>query len=468
VREQLRKSRRVAAALCLCGIAAGGARAQEPHPTLNVTAGLGGFVKAGRWAPVWIEIDHPSNAPSADLEVTWGDATVRRQLVSGSPGVRRFELFIRTADAGSVVRVALRSARGEGEEIVAEQPVTVLAHAVPVTLCVSGLDRWLADASKCTVVLPPHQLPGSVRGFDIVDEVLAAGDPHVLPESTRGALDRWRSVRTMEVSGDLSLTPQVTRPTVPRGLASASAPTVALFAGGYIGVLLLLGLAGATTRVATSWLWLAFAVGTIAAAGVALALGRVGPGAKVVVYHTSQLQQLAGATGSLLTLRGVAEFPSNDAVALRVPLGDAMLEPAAPSGRAVQVIDDAGYPTLSGQFGLGTRQAFAAEAVTDTQWLDVVERGDTVEISNRIAHPLHHCRFGDGMSVSEVGDLPVGATVTARRHGEVAGPMFTCTTTIPAQALVERSRVVEMRGTTTVAVYRDRRFGTNTTEVPND
>jgi hypothetical protein len=46
--------------------------------------------------------------------------------------------------------------------------------------------------------------------------------------------------------------------------------------------------------------------------------------------------------------------------------------------------------------------------------------------------------------------------------------MFTCTTTIPAQALVERSRVVEMRGTTTVAVYRDRRFGTNTTEVPND
>jgi hypothetical protein len=441
-------------------------RAQETQTSLTVAAGLGGFVKAGRWAPVRIQIDHPGGPSSADLEVTWGDATVRRQVVFGSPGVRRFELFIRTADAGSLMRVALRNP--DGDEVVTEQPVTVLPHAAPVTLCVSGFAGWLHDAARCTMTLVPQQLPSSVRGYEIVDETLTAGDLTALPELTRRALDRWRSLHALEMSGDLTLTPQVTRPSVRRGLASASAPVVTVFAGGYIVLLLLIGVTGATTRLAASWVWLAFALSTLAAAGVALSVGRIGPGAKVIVHHTSLLQQIAGASGSLLTLRGVAEFPSDDDVHLRVPIEDAMVEPSTASGRAAHAVDDAGYPTLSGRFGLGTRQAFTAEAVIDTQWLAVIERGETVEISNRTADTLHDCRFGDGMSVTDVGDLSASETVTARRQGQVTGPLFTCTTVASALPLAERSRVVEMRGTTTVAVYRDRRLAASGTETPND
>jgi len=145
-----------------------------------------------------------------------------------------------------------------------------------------------------------------------------------------------------------------------------------------------------------------------------------------------------------------------------------MLETSAASGRAAQVVDDAGYPILTGRYGLGTRQAFTAEAVVDTQWLTVVEHAETVQVSNRTDSTLHDCRFGDGMSVTEAGDLPANATMSARRLGEVVGPLFTCTAAMPALALAERFRTVEMKGTTTVAVYRDRRFGANGTETPDD
>jgi hypothetical protein len=435
-------------------------------PTLHVvSAGLGGFVKAGRWAPVLVEIDNPRGASSADLEITWGDATVRRHLIFGSPGVRRIELFIRTADAGSLVRVALRRPAGE---VVAERPVTVLAHDAPVTLCVRGVDGWIDDAEGCTMSLAPQQLPGSVRGYEIVDEVLTAAGPRAVPELTRVALDRWRSLRALEASGDLSLTPQVTRPTLPRGLASSSRPVVRLFVGGYITLLLLIGLTGASTRVAPFWLWLAFIVVTLTASGAAFALGRAGPGGSIIVHHTSLLQQIPGTSASLLTLRGVAEFPSDEVIHLRVPLEDAMLETAAASGRSAQVFDEAGYPTLAGRYGLGTRQAFTAESVTDVQWLTVVEHGETVQVTNRSEETLHGCRFGDGMSVTDVGDLPANATVSARRLGDVAGPLLTCTATVPAQMLAEQWRAVEMKGTTTVAVYRDRRFSAKRTEAPND
>ena len=468
MRVQLWESRWcLAVALCLCGAAGSAARAQgtEATPTLTVvSAGLGGFVKAGRWAPVLVEIENPRGASSADLELTWGDATVRRHVVFGSPGTRRVEFFIRTADAGSVVRATLRSDAGE---VAAERPVTVLAHDTPVTLCVRGIDAWLEDAERCTVTLAPQQLSGSVRGYEIVDDVLTA-DGRAVPEPLRVALERWRSLRALEASGDLSLTPQVTRPQLPRGLASSSAQAVRIFAGGYITVLLIIGVAGATTRVAPFWLWLGFVVVTLTAVGAAFALGRAGPGGRIIVHHTSLLQQIPGTNASLLTLRGIAEFPSDENIHLRVPREDAMLEPSAASGRSAQVFDEAGHPTLAGRYGFGTRQAFTAETVTDVQWLSVDEHDESVQVTNRTDDTLHDCRFGDGMSVTDVGDLPARAAVSARRLGDVAGPLLTCTATVPAEMLAEQRRAVEMLGTTTVAVYRDRRFSANRTEEPND
>jgi hypothetical protein len=97
----------------------------------------------------------------------------------------------------------------------------------------------------------------------------------------------------------------------------------------------------------------------------------------------------------------------------------------------------------------------------------VIERGDVVEVSNRTDTMLRDCHFGDGMSRSDVADLPARATVSGTRQGETAGPLFTCTAPMSALMLAEGSRRVDMTGTTTVVVYRDRRLA-NGRGAPND
>ena len=454
---------RIGVALCLCALAGITTDAQaEDAFTLRATAGLGGLVKAGRWAPVLIEIDNRGGESSGEIVVAWGDATLRRRVVFGSPGTRRFELYIRTADAEGVIRVGLN---GLAQSL--EVPVTVLPYDASVTVCVSEAGAWLNDASRCSTTLAPQQLPSSARGYEIADEVIVAGDPRSVSESQQVALDRWRSVRGLEAFGDLSLTSQVTRPLVRRGLPSASAEAVKTVAGVYLAVLFLVGSIAATTRLAPSRTWLAFGVAIASATAATLAIGRNGFGSQVTIHHTTLLQQIPGATGSLLTIRGVAEFPSNDETRLRVAAEDAMLEAAAASGRAEQVLDAQGYPIIEGHFGLGTRQAFTAEALVDRQWLTVAHDGTTVRISNHSNTELYDCRFADGMSIIDVGDLPPGSTVTAERRRDIAGPVFTCLSRASAIAFAEPSHVVEMKGTTTIAVYQTRAAAT-TLEAPND
>jgi hypothetical protein len=443
-------------------LAATGHLHAEDRVSMRATAGLGGLVKAGRWAPIRVHIDTPGSLlspdPTAELVARWGDATLRRRVFLGAAGARRFDLYLRTTEASSLVRVSL-----EGATTI-EVPVTVVPFDTRVTLCVGDPDRREIDAARCSITLPANQLPDSARGYEIVDELLAAGP---LTGAMRNVLDQWRSLHELESNGDLAVTPQVTRPLVPRGLPAASAAAVGAVAGVYIGLLWLVGTRAVSTRRAASRAWLAYA-GTVIVGCVAMWLvGRIGPGTGITVHHTSLVQQLPGTGDALVTSRAVVEFPSEEDVQLSLPAADAVIEPAAASGRAPQFIDPSGYPALLTRAGLGTRQAFTTEALVPLKWLSVQEEGGVVRITNDAPTVLRDCRFADGMSVTLIGELAPGATVAATRHSEVMGPVLTCTSQAAPLPLGSPSRTVHMTGTTTIAVYQ-RRPARPAPEVSND
>ena len=308
---------------------------------------------------------------------------------------------------------------------------------------------------RCTVTLTPEQLPASARAYEVADEVLTASDLRVSPQS-RATLPQWRALRTLEDSGDLGLTAQVTRPMLRRGLPAAAARPVASLAAAYVVALLVLGFAAARLPFKPSRAWLALGAVIATGAAASIAVGRVGASARITIHHSSLMQQLPGTNASLLTLRGVAEFPSASRFQVRVPVDDAMLEPSAASGRGEQRMDDGGYPMLDGQFGMGGRQAFLAEAMVQTQWLAVAGDDRVVRISNRSATTMRECRFASGMSRIDVGELPPGASVTAERIGDVSGPLFSCIASGSPLAFTEPSRDVNLTGTTQIVVYRDR------------
>jgi hypothetical protein len=197
-------------------------------------------------------------------------------------------------------------------------------------------------------------------------------------------------------------------------------------------------------------------------------LGNRGPASRITVHHTSLLQQIPRAGGALVTMRGVSEFPSDGLVQLRLVAEDGSLEPAISKGRAEQIIDEHGMPLIEARAGLGSRQAWAGDAVTQADWLRVEEVERTVTIKNETDFALAGCRFADGMSVIEVGVLAPGGVATAERHRQVIGPLFMCTTSQPPVTLTAGATPVDMRGTTTVVVYRDRQGVPPSGEVPND
>lgn len=455
-----------AAAFCAVALSLGAIDAWADHPaTLRATAGLGGLVKAGRWAPVQVDVEHHGAGTTADLAadlvVHWGDATVRRRVRLGSPATRRYELYLRTTDPTSVVRVSL-----EGHADAVEVPVTVLPQDSAVTLCVSGALTADADG-QCSITLAPRQLPGSVRGYEVVDAVVAGpSTANAGPAAT--ALAAWRALSVLDTSSDLSLTPQVSRPRVRRGIGASLAAPIALGSALYVVLLVAAGTAAAAMRLNLSRAGLTFGLCLLAASGLALAVGRVGPGSHITVHHTSLVQQIPGTDASLLTMRGIADYPTNEHAELRVPIEDAMIEASTAAGRNEQRVDDHGNPVLALQVGLGNRRSFAVEGVGTERWLEVKEHGRTIQVTNRTPHSFRDCRFAEGMSVQQPGELLPGASATAVREGEVSGPLFTCITSAPALVLSSAQRAVAMTGTTTIAVYLRRSELAAAVEAPND
>lgn len=430
-------------------LAASGAAAETS--SISMTAGIGGLVKAGRWVPVQLSLALPGDLSDAELLVSWGTATVRRQLDLGGSSTRRLEIYIRTSETTGVITAQVRSSgQRSGSQIFAQGEATVraLAQADPIVVCVG------ATGPDCTATIPPERLPASPRGYEAVDRLIVSSDESLLLPEQREAIAAWRALQRLNEGGDLGLVNQPARPTLPRGLPAPILRSVAGLAVVYIGAMLVIGLAGPLPwrALRRRSLVLAAIIGT-GSVGV-LAIGAGLPRRPVVVHHASVVEQLPGSSSSLVSIRGIIEFPAVRTFGVRWPIADAMLQPAASGDRVEQAFDAAGHPTVTGRRGLGTRQAFAGEGVIPMHVLTVRTDGDAVTVSNDSAFDMTGCRFGTGFQPADAGALPRGASIAARQIGQPAGPVLTCTFDGILVPFEDTSTAVLSTGSTTVAVYR--------------
>jgi hypothetical protein len=449
--------RRIFGTACLAGsllvLQSPDAAAQTPPlkaPALSISAGIGGLVKAGRWVPVQITLDPAGTDIDGDLIVSFGRATVHRRVELAGPASRRFEFYIRTAEAESTITAQLRA----GASLIAraETDVRPLAQAERVMLCVDGGDRALADPA-CSITIPPEQLPRSPRGYEVVDAIVIAGAEPALAPEQRDALAVWRALQRLNETGDLGLIGQAARPTLPRGLPTPLLRIVAVMTMVYVGAILLAGIIRSMPGHPLRHGYVVLGIIALGGSATVVAVGAGVPGRPIVVHHQTVAEQMPGTSATLLTVRGIVEFPAFREFTLRWPADDAMLEPAA-AGDPVNTSDTNGYPVLGGIHGLGTRQPFGGEAVLRTQLLGVESNDAAITISNRSSAELRDCRFAGGFTPEHVGRLATGATVTATQVSPSTGPAFTCTLDGVLVAFEENGANVVSAGTTVVAVYR--------------
>ena len=420
--------------------------------SIRAAAGVAGAVKAGRWAPVLITVESSAPTFSGDVVVSWSDVRVRRMLAFASPGRRQLELYVRTSEPENTMRVRLISGTREVQAV--DVPVRIVPSAEPVTLCLEPSDAARQEA--CTVRAGADSLPRSSRGYDVVDSIDASVAVSALPKDQREAMLLRMAVHSLDVSGDAGLVQRPSRPSVRRGLPAgviqAVGPLASLFLISFAGA----GITLARRRTRARWLWTTAVVIVIAATVATQAVGRIGPGAAIVVHHNTLLEQIPGTTASNLSMRGLAELQAQGSFVLRLPTADGVLEPASSREGIEQIVDETGQPVITGSSGLASRQAFAAEAVVNEQPLAVAQRGGVWTITNNSKLALERCRFADGFSTTEAGAMPPGATLTAREIGEVLGPAFTCQTRAPVVPVLSPDRTVRMQGTTVIAVYKSR------------
>jgi hypothetical protein len=433
---------------------------------LHAEAGIGGIAKAHRWTPVRVVIEHSGRRFDGELVVTWGDATLRRPIVLASPGSRTFELYLRTAEAEGAVQVRLTGnpddaasgAPGDADPDAVEARVRVLRPDEAVVLCIVP-PLSAVEAGGCSAAIVADAAPASARGYEAVDEVRWPGGPVRLSAEQQDAFDVWSTLRQLDEAGDLGLTPQPARPTTPPGLPAATRRVILGLAGLYLACLTALGVVSTRRSPNAGPVFGALVLVTLAGTSATAAIGRAGPARAVHLHHSSLVQQVPGTTRSLVTIRGVAEFPAFDDFTVELPLADSMLEAAAATGRAEQRTTESGHPVLAGRFGLGARQALTVEGIVDWQPLAVDAEGTRMTIANHSDRTLTDCRFGPGFSAVSDGNpvsvpaLAPGASVRAERVSDAAGPAFTCTLPGLPVSLIERRRPIETTGVTLVAVY---------------
>jgi hypothetical protein len=419
---------------------------------VQAAAGIGQVVKADRWAPILVSLDSSLPTFTGELLVSWGDVHLRRVIALPSPGRRQLELYLRTPDPDGTIRVRLVSGNRELQSL--DLPVRIVAPAEPVAICVDAGD---ARQDECSVRATAESLPRSVRGYDVGDRIVWTDAGERLTTEQRTAIQQHEALHSLNASGDTGLVRRPSRPERRRGL-----PVGTMEGTGTIVFLYLAGLAGAgivlaRRRTSVHWVWVSALAIVTTATAVAQGVGRIGPGTAIAVYHSALLEQIPGTGVSVLSMRALAEFPSHDAFVLSLPVSDGTIEPS-PSARqpSEQLLDVTGQPMIAGVFGLGSRQAFTAEAIVDMQPLTVARHGDTWTVTNHSALALERCHFAEGFSTTQSGAMAPGATLTARATGEMFGPVFTCEASSPLLDMRSPDHTVDMRGITVIAVYASR------------
>lgn len=433
-------SARVAILIGLLLVTARTAEAQGV--SLQASAGLAGHVRPGRWTSVRVDLSGASRPISGELVVQWGPTRVQRRL-SLSPGnTRRFELYVRTLDPRDVITVRLEGDDGTLADV--QAPVRLVPNDPALPAFVVCGAHALATDHACVAGVDVASLPRSWRGFDAADDVrLSADEIASLDARQRGALALASAQARLFRFG-------LGAPTVgavPNGRRWTQQSTALL--GGYAIALVMVLFAtrhrytGATLAV----LIIVSAIGSVVVVGA----GRVGPASTVLIHHASSIDQYEGADSAILTIRGVAEFPALAQYALRSELEDATLHQQDNDDREHMLIDEAGFPTLAGRFGLGSTAPFVLEGAGSPTLLRIARANQAVRLTNVSNQTLNGCGFS--AAPGAMADLLPGASVAGAIVEGDPDPTFSCVLESSPWGLSEPRHRVQMIGRTTVVVH---------------
>jgi hypothetical protein len=415
--------------------------------TLKAGAGLDGLCRPGRWTPIRVDVDARGQAggevASGEIIVEWGDARVHRAISVASPSHKQVELYIRTADARDSMKVRLLI---DGREIAAtEAAVRLVAPADALTVCVASANTWSASGVTCSTTLNPDALPRSWRGYGAADDVVwESGSRPRLSGEQRTALNQWRAVQAIENAETPS--PSIAAIT-PGARALRRTGTAMLLYAAALGFFV-----WPLSRIRSRSLAVYPAIVALVAAGsvVAIASGRIGPGASVHVSQSAVVEQVWGMKGSFVVARAIAEFPAFGTFALRAPRVDGAMALRAGGDRRDLRFDENGAPVLAGIYGLGATAAFEVEAVSAFEALDATFRGTTVRVANTSTQELRDCRFGAGFSKLIVGTLSPGQYVEAERQSGLDSPVFSCKLDAAVVEFAESHRSIDSDGTAVI------------------
>ncbi len=411
--------------------------------TLNAQAGIGGLGRAGRWAPVRVRIENTDREFRGDIVVSWGDAVVRRALTLASPGRADVVLHVRSADVRDVMSVRLEA---DGATLrSADVPIHLLSPDDEVTICV-GSDTTGTAVDGCTAVVSAAALPSTMWGYDAVDRLRWLDtSADALVGGQRTAFDRWTARGALDAAG-IALAPP--RPLPVQDDGGRPMRLAAVGAISYVGMLFAAALAGRQFRRKPGFVFVAVAALAGAGSAAALAAGRVGPSAAIVVTHSSLVEQLPEG-GSLVWMQASAQFPAFDTFELRARSTEAVVErehaPQAPVRFA-----ESGEPLLADTLGFAARRRFALEAVVSFSPFRVSRENGAVTATNASRFEYRDCAIAGATSTQAIGVMRPGGS--ARTTAPLArDSVISCTLSATPMDFSEPRYRVDVEGTTQVA-----------------
>ena len=406
--------------------------------TMSAEAGLAGVVRAGRWAPVRVDVDNRGQDVNGTLTIEWGKTRARRAVALAAPARRSFQFYVRTGDVRDVMVVRLESGGRELQRL--EKPVRIAGSDETVRLCVESIGSPIHPL--CSATLASQALPGSWRGYDAADLVTIA-DASLLSAPQHHALDLWRAIRRAEETrGSIPATAALLDPAPP---VRQARPILTLYLIAFAAIALAWPVRRSSRLALTS-------VACVIVAGSAAAAWS-GRSAPVTLHHTSIIRQFAGGPGALLTTRAVAEFPSEGEYSIHPAATDGALDPGPAYGvMRPQDFDEEGYPVLRGRFGLGASEPFGVEVTADVHIFEVSRPAERTRITNVSRHELRDCELPAGFAPRTARTLASGASVTSTESLTDANPILACKFAGPPIEFADAAHDVVTTGTT-VAVY---------------
>jgi hypothetical protein len=410
------KSRRCFALAVLT--AAGWALAGAPTSAANgiaisADAGYDGVTRTGRWTPVRVTIENAGKPLSGELVIEGGRARVVQPMVLPVPSRKVIEQYIRLPSSDiDHVHVSLVV---EGRELAG---VDAVVRPAPddgsFLLCVRSAAISAPEAG-CTATVIAERLPLSWRGYDVVDQLESPVTiESSLSEEQRLALSAWR----IRHAHEQTIPPASESRDVPVG-----PPQTRLFIAAYAGLFLLMGASSRALGRKPRRLYGAFVTVVGIGCAAAVAQGRVGSGASVVVTGSTVIRAAEGLDGAFVSTQGVAIFPAFALFELRPNLDDGVLM-ARQASAPIEFADD-GESVVSGQFGKGQHVRFDMEGFSKMATLEV-RRAATLSISNVTAGDLTDCELPAGLSPRHVSVLHPQQTLTVAGAPDGAAAAITC------------------------------------------